>query len=195
MPKRRHSKPGEFLLHKPTPVGGFLESFGNLLVLVIFAALVLVGIGNVANLILIGTRLKSFIFASAYAHWLWLLAAPVTVIVLVGSMIYPGILCHDEPNGYDVVEYHLQIPREWFELGRIVPLHHNVFSYFPFNVEMHYLLAMHLRGGPWAGMYLAQLMHATFIALTIFAIYGFVRWDANRTRAVIASIALTCVPW
>ena len=33
------------------------------------------------------------------------------------------------------------------------------FSYFPFGVEMHYLLAMHLAGGPWRGMYLAQLMH------------------------------------
>ncbi|HEX4792819.1 MAG TPA: glycosyltransferase family 39 protein [Humisphaera sp.] len=290
MPKRRHSKPGEFLLHNPTPAGRFLESFGNLLVLVIFVALVLVGtiiytfpsgalvtyrcftdgailllwlcsaagygkplagfalrdtadippilqkvtsialglgalslftlglglagfLNTVVAWILIGAgvallairilrnlaerraRLKAFFFAPAYAHWMWLLAAPATVIVLVGSMIYPGILWHDEPNGYDVVEYHLQIPREWFELGRIVPLHHNVFSFFPFNVEMHYLLAMHLRGGPWAGMYLSQLMHATFIALTIFAIYGFVRWDANRTRAVIASVALACVPW
>ena len=34
----------------------------------------------------------------------------------------PGMLWHpDEPHGYDVVEYHLQIPREWYEAGRIIP--------------------------------------------------------------------------
>src|SRR4051812_2966197 len=43
MPKRRQTNPGEFLLHNPTPVGGFLESFGNLLVLAIFAGMVLIG--------------------------------------------------------------------------------------------------------------------------------------------------------
>ena len=57
------------------------------------------------------------------------------------------------PSGYDVVEYHLQVPREWLELGRITPLHHNVFSFFPFNVEDSQitLLAMNLHAGPWAG--------------------------------------------
>src|SRR5205809_404472 len=88
---------------------------------------------------------------------LWLISAC--------AMLPPGLLWGDEPNGYDVLEYHLQVPREWYELGRIVPLQHNVFSFLPFNVEMHYLLAMHLRGGPWAAMYLAQLMHVAFIAI------------------------------
>ena len=43
MPKRRPTKPSEFLLHNPTPTGRFLDSFGNLLVLVAFACLVLIG--------------------------------------------------------------------------------------------------------------------------------------------------------
>ena len=92
-------------------------------------------------------------------EWLWIIVAPLAAISVIGALVLPGLLWGDEPNGYDVVEYHLQVPREWFELGRIIPLQHNVFSYFPFNTEMHYLAAMHLRGGPWAGMYVAQLMH------------------------------------
>jgi hypothetical protein len=112
--------------------------------------------------------------APAGREWTWLLATPFLAIVLVGAMAPPGMLWSPgEPHGYDVVEYHLQIPREWFEAGRIVPLEHNVFSYFPFNVEMHFLLAMHLRQGPWAAMYLAQLMHAAFMGLTVVAVYGF----------------------
>ena len=59
--------------------------------------------------------------------------------------------------------------------GESSALHHNVFSYFPFNVEMHYLLAMFLHGGvsgPWAGMYLAQMMHVGFCAAVVWAVYA-----------------------
>jgi hypothetical protein len=106
-------------------------------------------------------------------HWLWLAVMPVFSMTLMAALVPPGILWRGEPNGYDVVEYHLQVPREWYEMGKIVPLKHNVFSYMPMNVEMHYLAAMELRGGPWAGMYLAQLLHMAFIVLTVLAIYGF----------------------
>jgi MFS family permease len=76
-----------------------------------------------------------------------------------------------------------------------VALHHNVFSYFPFNVEMHYLLAMHLHGGPsapWAGMYLAQLMHATMCALAVVAVYGLA---GGGRRGVAAGLLMAAAPW
>ena len=118
-----------------------------------------------------------------WAGW-WLLAVPFLVLALVGAMVPPGMLWTPlEPHGYDVVEYHLQVPREWYEAHHIGRLHHNVFSYFPFIVEMHYLLAMHLLGGPWAGMYLAQLMHLAFMILTVLAVYGLARrWQAVRRQ-------------
>ena len=47
MPKRRQSKPGEFLLNYKTPTRRFVESIGKLLVLLIFVALVLIGIFSV----------------------------------------------------------------------------------------------------------------------------------------------------
>ena len=34
---------------------------------------------------------------------------------------------------------------------------------------------MHLRGGPWAGMYLAHFMHLAMVVLTVAAVYGFAR--------------------
>ena len=95
----------------------------------------------------------------------------------------PGLLWKPgEPHGYDVVEYHLQAPREWYEAGRIVPLRHNAFSFFPFNVEMHYLLAMHLEGGPYKGMYLCQLMHLAMMVLVVLATWAFARRIAPRPR-------------
>lgn len=135
--------------------------------------------------------------APAGWHWLWLIVVPTLTLAVVAAMVPPGLLWNPEdPHGYDVVEYHLQIPREWYEAGRIVPLEHNVFSFFPFNVEMHYLLAMHLRGGPWAGMYLAQLMHAAFVALSVAAVFAVAgQLTASRGAPVVAAVAAAAAPW
>ena len=143
------------------------------------------------------SRVREWFRAPAGWGLLWLVLLPPLAIVLVGAILPPGMLWRpDEPHPYDVVEYHFQVPREWYELGRIVPLRHNVFSYFPFNVEMHYLLAMHLRGGPWRGMYLAQLMHAAHVVLTVIAVYGFARALApKKSGAVIAGVVAASVPW
>jgi hypothetical protein len=126
----------------------------------------------------------------------YLLLLPLASLGLssIAALLPPGILWGDEPNGYDVLEYHLQIPREWYELHRIVPLHHNVFSFFPMNVEMHYLLAMALRAGPWNGMYLAQLMHVAFLALTAVAVYALIA-ERSKSMAIVAATAVATVPW
>lgn len=128
-------------------------------------------------------------------HWLWLFAIPPLAMAIVAAYVPPGVLWGDEPHGYDVLEYHLQLPREWFELRAVRPLRHNVFSHFPLAVEMHYLLAMQLRGGPWAGMYLAQLMHVAFVALSVVAVHATARQFAPARHAVLAAVAAANVPW
>jgi hypothetical protein len=141
----------------------------------------------------ISNRLREWWHGRAGWGWLWALVMPLLAIALVGALVPPGVLWGDEPNGYDVVEYHLQVPREWYEAGHITALHHNVFSFFPFNVEMHYLLAMHLRGGPWAGMYLAQLMHVGFVALSVVAVLAVAR--SLGGNGTIAGVCAAATPW
>ena len=131
--------------------------------------------------------------AVPHIEWALLIAVPFAGLMTAAAMLPPYLLwTPEEPHGYDVVEYHLQVPREWYEAGRIAPLNHNVFSFFPFNVEMHYLLAMHLRGGPWSGMYLAQFMHAAFVVLAVLAACGFAPRGAP---AVASALALAATPW
>ena len=125
--------------------------------------------------------------------WMWPLAAAAAGLVAFAALVPPGILFGDEPNGYDVLEYHLQVPREWYDAGRITPLNHNVYSFLPFNVEMHYLLAMHLRGGAWNGMYLAQLMSATMTALAVAAVYGVLAEIGGA--ATIGAVIFATTPW
>lgn len=129
-------------------------------------------------------------------NWLWLAAVPMASLVLAAAYVPPGLLWKpSEPHGYDVVEYHFQVPREWYDAGRIQPLDHNAFSYFPFGVEMHDLLAFYVGGGPWAGMYLAQLMHVAFMVLAVLATFAFaMRFAMNRGLAVAASVLVATVP-
>jgi hypothetical protein len=145
----------------------------------------------------LGAPVGRWLNAPAGWHWLWLLVLPMLAVALVGACVPPGLLWRpEEPHGYDVVEYHFQVPREWFEAGRIVPLKHNAFSYFPFGVEMHYLLAMHLRGGPWKGMYLAQLMHVAHVVLSVVAVYGLASsLTRQRAPAIAAALACAATPW
>lgn len=127
-------------------------------------------------------------------HYFLLIATLPIGVMLAGGLVLPGLLWGDEPHGYDVLSYHLQIPREWFEAGIISPLSHNVFSYFPFNVEMHYLWAMHLTNGPWNGMFLTQWMHGTMAVLSAVIIYGACRNKGPAVASVCASVIL-CVPF
>ena len=136
--------------------------------------------------------LKTVFAAPARWNWIWAPVSVLAAVVVIGECFPPGLLWGDEPNGYDVAEYHLQVPREWYEACRISPLQHNVFSYFPFNVEMHYLLAMELHNGPWAGMYLAQMMHAAMCALAILAVYGFA---GGGKHGAIAAALMSAIPW
>ena len=176
---------------------GWLNRTSGIVLLVAALFLGAIRWGKSANSIMVG--ISDGLKIEPGVEWLWLFAAPFLSIALIGVMLPPGILWthfrDGEPHGYDVVEYHLQVPREWFEAGRIMPLHHNVFSFFPFNVEMHYLLAMHLQGGPWAGMYLAQLMHLTLMVLCVLAVYAIAARVGSRTSAIMAALAAATVPW
>ncbi len=124
-------------------------------------------------------------------QWLLLAAGPALGMMTMGASIMPGVLWKPEdPHPYDALEYHLQVPREWYELGRIVELRHNVFSYFPYGAEMQSLVAMHLRGGAWEAMYQCQFFSMAWVALMGLAVYGAVRGAVeDETRRRIAGAA------
>ena len=134
--------------------------------------------------------IRAWLAEPAGIGWLWLIPVIALSMACVGASVFPGVLWKPlDPHPYDVVSYHLQVPREWYELGRIVPLTHNVFSYFPFNIEMQYLLLMHATGGPWAGMYACQFLNVGLTVLLLLAIAG-----AGRGGLVAAAV-VSAVPW
>lgn len=66
------------------------------------------------------------------------------------------------PCEYDVLEYHLGAPAQYHQAGRISFLKDNVYSNFPSNAEMTYLLGMVLTGDRLAGAYAGKLVNVVY---------------------------------
>ena len=132
--------------------------------------------------------------------WLWILPSLSLGMALVAATMPAGTLWGGEPNGYDVLSYHLQIPAEWHATGRIETLPHNVFSFMPLANEVLFLNLMHLvGGGAFVGeraMYACQMLNVGLGAMTVLAIFGGVRQATGDTlAATVSAVVASCVPW
>jgi hypothetical protein len=123
-----------------------------------------------------------------YSLLVGLLIAPFLLIMVLGSML-PSI-------DFDVLEYHLEGPKEYFLAGRIAFLPHNVYTSMPFNVEMLHLLGMEVLSDWWWGGLTGQLLVALFAPATALLIASAVRRPGgSRRAAAIAAIVYLSTPW
>lgn len=117
---------------------------------------------------------------------------PSCFVAALGACLPPGLLWSEEGGGYDVLEYHLQAPREYYDAGRIAFLPHNVYASFPQQIEMLYLLQMHLAGSPHDAAIPSQLLHAALGALAVAAVAA---WAPPGWPAIVSTVAMGAVPW
>lgn len=128
------------------------------------------------------------------ANWLWLIVCPAVAVAVLAACQPPGVLWAEEGYGYDVLEYHLAVPKVFFEQGRICFLSNNVYSNFPLNSEMLSLLMMVLRGDAIEAAFMAQLVNVFFAGL--FAAAAWLAGSAFSPRAgLVAGIAALTAPW
>jgi hypothetical protein len=124
------------------------------------------------------------------ARWgLWL-GLPFLLLVLLGGMLPPW--------DFDVCEYHLQVPKEWYLQGRVDFLPHNVYGNMPLGAEMQALLAMVFwpgRLGWWWGALVGKTVIACFAPLTAWALLAAGRRFASATAGVVAALIFLSAPW
>lgn len=142
-----------------------------------------------------GTNYATGASTESRTSWLlWIVAVPFLVLSLCTATCPPGYLWPSEGNGYDVLEYHFGAPKEWFVAGRIEYLPHNIYSNFPLNAEMLYLLSFVVAGSPVAGVYVAQFVN---LLLAVLAVAG--AWLAGREfgrlPGVVAGVAVATCPF
>lgn len=105
---------------------------------------------------------------------LWLTRLiPLATCVLAATYVLGGLL---PPWEFDVVEYHLQAPKEFSQTGRIGFLGHNVYANMPLGAEMHSLAWMVLIGGKsgwWAGALVGKCLIAIHAILAAVLVGGY----------------------
>jgi len=112
---------------------------------------------------------------------------PFCWCMLLGAML--------PPTDFDVKEYHLGGPKEYFLAGRVQFLPHDVYTSFPFLTEMLSLLGMVLRGDWERGAYVGQTVLMFFALLTAVGAFCAARRIAGSLAGWLAALAYLTTPW
>jgi hypothetical protein len=102
------------------------------------------------------------------------------------------------PTDFDVREYHLQVPKEWFQAGRVDFLPHNVYGNMPHGAEMHALACMELWLGSdawWYGALAGKAVIALFGPLTALGLIAAGQRFYSETAGFIAAFVYLSFPW
>jgi hypothetical protein len=115
---------------------------------------------------------------------------PFALLILLGALLPPG--------DFDVREYHLQVPKEWLQQGRIGFLPHNVYGNMPLGAEMHALSAMALwpgKDGWFYGALAGKVVIAAHAVLTAAGLVAAGKRIATTAIGWLAAAAYLAHPW
>lgn len=125
-----------------------------------------------------------------FVRWGWIMAVPFVAVMLAGSMLPPW--------EFDVREYHLQVPKEWYQAGRITFLPHNVYGNMPLGAETLAVFAMALMPGElawWWGALVGKTIMASFSGLTALALFAAGRRFFSARTGLMAAVIYLGIPW
>ena len=119
-------------------------------------------------------------------RWLWL-AVPFVAVIALGAMM--------PPVDFDVREYHLQAPKEFYQQGRVTFLPHNVYANMPLGTEMLSLTGMIVCGDWWTGALVGKTLIALFSPLAALLLLAAGRRLATPTAGIVAAMVYVSIPW
>lgn len=123
-------------------------------------------------------------------------ALAIFISLLIGVTLWGSIL---PPHDFDVREYHLQVPKEWYQAGQISFLTHNVYGNMPLLAEVPAIVAMNLFRGDldwWHGALTGKLLMAVASMLAAGSIYSIARrLSLGRLSSLLAVAIYVSHPW
>jgi hypothetical protein len=119
-------------------------------------------------------------------RWLWL-GLPFVLAILLAAML--------PATEFDVCEYHLQAPKEFFQQGQITFLPHNVYANMPLGAEMLSLLAMVFTGDWWVGALVGKTVIAAFTPLCALALLAAGTRFFSQRAGIVAALVYISIPW
>ena len=126
----------------------------------------------------------------------WSILKKVSVFVVVPIFTLFLILGGMIPStDYDVLSYHLQGAREFFESGRIGFIPHNVYANMPFGAEMFAVWGMALTGKTLTGAMVGKTIISVTTLLTGLGVYTFGRRFFSETVGLVGMVLYLTTPW
>lgn len=119
----------------------------------------------------------------------------LALMVIVPFAVYLLLGAVSPPTDFDVREYHLQGPKEWFQHGQIIFLPHNVYTSFPFLTEMLSLTGMIFADDWWHGALVGQIVLSSFQFLSTLSIFSIARRWISFDAAWLAALIYLTTPW
>ncbi len=171
---------------------GLTGLLNGLLFRVLFGLVVLVELGLTAK-----TLAKNENSHKAKISEPWILPYELMMpIAVIGTFLACMLLGALLPSiDFDVKEYHLQGPKEWYLAGQITFLEHNVYTSFPFLTEMLSLTGMLLTGDWFFGALVGKTVLMTFAPLTAAAIFCLAKRWFSAAAGWWAVIIFVTTPW
>ena len=123
---------------------------------------------------------------------LWRLLAIGAIVPFVVLIVFGGLT---PTFDFDVLAYHLQAPKEFFQAGRIEFTPHNVYANMPLGAEMSALLGMVVLDDWWRGALVGKLVIALFAPLTALGLFCAGRRFVGSVAGVVAAIVWISIPW
>lgn len=177
-----------------------LGSVGLLTRAVLVGLLVVLGLAGLSRFLLDARRQQRASTSAGRgdsgdaSNFLWLVVVPFFVLIQLACALPPGVLWQEEGFGYDVLEYHLAVPRAFHEEGAITFLPENVYSNFPLNYEMLALVMMTLHGDAIEAAFMAKMVNALLAGLFVASAWlAGCRWSPRA--GIAAGVLAGTAPW
>jgi hypothetical protein len=126
--------------------------------------------------------------------WLW----PSMLALGLPFALFYVFAALQPPTDFDSREYHLQVPKEFFQSGRIGFLPHNAYGNMPLGAEMFALLATTLMPGElgwWYGALVGKAVMAIASILTALLLFAAGRRVGSNTAGVVSALVYISTPW
>ncbi len=135
-------------------------------------------------------RTSAAVAAGDWTRRWWWLAIPFAVVLLAGAVL--------PPLDFDVLEYHLQVPKQWYLQGRVTFLAENIYGNMPLGGEMLAAQAMSLSPQDpswWWGALAGKLALAIFPLLTTGLLFAAGRRWFSPVAGAVAALLYLSTPW
>lgn len=110
-------------------------------------------------------------------------------LMVVGVIIAVGILASVPPVDRDALTHHLYVPKLYLQHGGMYEIPNVVFSYYPMNLDLLYLIPMYFGND-----IIPKFIHFAFALITAAMIYRYLSRRIDKQHALIGSLFFLSIP-